>query len=49
MYPVLMLIALSATLAGVQTERRKLRIAAGAVLVLIGIITVWFTVSQFFH
>ena len=49
MYAVLMLITLSATLAGVQTERRILRIAAGTVLVLIGIFTVWFTVSQFIH
>lgn len=49
MYPVLVLVVVSATLAGMQTKKTKLKVAASAILILTGIFTVWFTFSQIFH
>lgn len=46
MYHVLIIAEVAAILAGTHTENVKAKIAATTILILLGIITVWFGISQ---
>ena len=46
MYHVLIIAEVAVILAGTHTENVKAKIAATTILILLGIITVWFGISQ---
>lgn len=48
MYPLLLIGELTAICVGTHTENIKVKVAASTILILLGIVAIWFTISQMF-